>query len=61
MNKRQAKKYLKKILQGMRKGEPIAIINQGLVDKNGKPCDLKAEGARLICYRRPRIKRYKNK
>ena len=61
MNKRQAKKYLKKTLQDMRNGEPISIINQGLVDINGKTCDLKAEGARLIYYRRPRIKQYKNK
>ena len=45
----------------MRKGAPISIINQGLVDKNGKPCDMKTEGSHLIKYKRPLIKRYKNK
>jgi len=52
---------IKKTLQDMRKGAPISIINQGLVDKNGKPCDMKTEGSHLIKYKRPLIKRYKNK
>lgn len=59
MNKRIAKKNIKKaseVMKTSRKtGIGVAIINQITVDKNGQPCDAMESGSRLIRLKRPRI------
>lgn len=59
MNKRIAKKNIKKALEVMKTsrktGIGVTIINQICVDKNGKPCDAMEKGSRLITLKRPKI------
>lgn len=66
MNKRQAKKKLKKTMLYIKKyarkdGVNIIIKSQDFVDKNGKSCDPNQEDARFITLKRPKyiIKKYK--
>lgn len=63
MNKRQAKKHLKKVFMksktSRKTGVGVAIITQGFVDKNGKKCSPNEEGARFIAFKRAQIRYYK--
>lgn len=64
MNKRQAKKNLKKIMthairNGRKEGMGIIVKTQDFVDKNGKSCSPYDEDARFIHLKRARIIKYK--
>ena len=59
MNKRIAKKNIKKALDVMKTsrktGIGATIVNKIAVDKNGNPCDAMEKGSRLITLKRPKI------
>lgn len=59
MNKRQAKKRLKKAIEVMKtsckSGYEIFIKNQAYVDKYGRECDPTNCFGRLIILKRPKI------
>lgn len=58
MNKRQAKKKFRKALELMETGRKTGvggtIINQTIVDKNGKPCSPQQKDARFITLKYPK-------
>lgn len=64
MNKRIAKKKYKKALEiiktSRKTGIGVTIINQIVVDENGKPCDVMEKGSRLITLKRPKIQYFKS-
>lgn len=65
MNKRQAKKELKKavnaILHGRKNGISVSIQTHGVIDENGKECDpMTTIGARYIQFKKPKIKYHKH-
>lgn len=65
MNKRIAKKNLKKAFKemesGRRDGLSIIVKTQAYVDKNGKECDpLETPNARFIQLKRPKIQYIRN-
>ena len=64
MNKRIAKKKYKQALEARKTarkmGISVVIINQMIVDKNGKPCDAQEKGSRWITLKRPKIRYIKS-
>lgn len=66
MNKRIAKKKLKKVMSimthGSKNGVSVIIKNQAYVDKNGKECNpLENPGGRFILLKRPKIQYFRKK
>lgn len=65
MNGRIAKKRYKKAISYMqhnrKNGVSVMIINDAIVDSNGKECSWDAPGARKIRLKRPRIRYYRKK
>lgn len=63
MNKRQAKKRLryaiKKGNDSLRTGIGVSITCQVIIDENGKICNYKQPGSRLIYLKRPKIRYFK--
>lgn len=65
MNKRIAKKKLKKAIKDMRNarktGVAVMITTHAFVNEHGKECSPFDPGARFITYKKPQIKYFSDK